>query len=102
MMCRTTVITRHAAILIVATAFVATAVAQKPGRDIDPRHIGVPDGYRIEAIVANLSVPTTAIFHGDDLLIAESASRIRQRHACSASNPTGLSRWSPAKGSKVP
>ena len=68
----TSVGTRSIAILIVATALAATAVAQKAGRDIDPGHIDVPDGYRIEAIVANLSVPTTAIFHGDDLLIAES------------------------------
>jgi glucose/arabinose dehydrogenase len=68
----TSVLTRHAAVLIVATALVATAGAQKPGREIDPGHVNVPDGYRIEAIVANLSVPTTAIFDGDDLLIAES------------------------------
>src|SRR5688572_26819348 len=66
------VLTRHAAVLIVATACVATALAQKPGREIDPGHVNVPDGYRIEAVVTNLSVPTTAIFDGADLLIAES------------------------------
>jgi glucose/arabinose dehydrogenase len=42
------------------------------GREIDPEHVSVPDGYRIEAVVANLTVPTTAVFDGDDLLIAES------------------------------
>src|SRR5687768_12834738 len=42
------------------------------GREIDPEHVRVPDGYRIEAVVANLTVPTTAVFDGDDLLIAES------------------------------
>ena len=42
------------------------------GREIDPEHVDVADGYRIEAVVANLSVPNTAIFDGDDLLIAES------------------------------
>ena len=71
-MCRSSIFTHHVGLLIGAIAFTATAVAQKPGRDIDPGHITVPDGYRIEAIVANLSVPTTAIFDGDDLLIAES------------------------------
>jgi glucose/arabinose dehydrogenase len=32
----------------------------------------VPDGYRIEPVVTNLSVPTTGIFDGNDLLVAES------------------------------
>ena len=41
-------------------------------REIDPEHVDVEDGYRIEAVVANLTVPTTAIFDGNDLLIAES------------------------------
>ena len=52
--------------------FSAAPAAQQPGREIDPGHINVADGYRIEAVVANLSVPTTAIFDGEDLLIAES------------------------------
>src|SRR5687768_914903 len=42
------------------------------GREIDPEHVSVPDGYRLEAVVANLTVPTTAVFDGEDLLIAES------------------------------
>jgi glucose/arabinose dehydrogenase len=43
-----------------------------PGRVIDVEDFDLPDGYRIEALVANLSIPTTAIFDGPDLLIAES------------------------------
>jgi glucose/arabinose dehydrogenase len=43
-----------------------------PGRKIDVDDFDLPDGYRIEAVVANLSIPTTAVFDGDDLLIAES------------------------------
>lgn len=51
----------------------ATLVAQdKPARDIDVDDVNVPDGYRIEAVAANLTVPTTAIFDGTDLLVAES------------------------------
>ena len=46
--------------------------AGEPGREIDVEHVSLPDGYRIEAVVANLTVPTTAIFDGEDLLIAES------------------------------
>jgi hypothetical protein len=42
------------------------------GREMDPEHVSVPDEYRIEAVVANLTVPTTATFDGDALLIAES------------------------------
>src|SRR4051812_3767921 len=45
--------------------------AQAP-RLFDPAHIKLPDGYGIEVVVANLSVPTTAIFDGNDLLVAES------------------------------
>jgi hypothetical protein len=32
---------------------------QRPraGREIAPEHVSVPDGYRIETVVANLSVP---------------------------------------------
>ena len=51
---------------------VSTPAAQKAARNIDAGDINVPDGYRVEAVVANLSVPTTAVFDGDDLLIAES------------------------------
>lgn len=58
--------------LAASLIFAAAPAAQQPAREIDAEHIKVPDGYRIEAIVANLSVPTTAIFDGDDLLIAES------------------------------
>ena len=61
-------ITVVAAFLLVVSA----PAAQQPARNIDSGDITVPDGYRIEAIVANLSVPTTAVFDGNDLLIAES------------------------------
>lgn len=43
-----------------------------PSREIDLDAIRLADGYRIEAIVTSLSVPTTAIFDGQDLLVAES------------------------------
>jgi glucose/arabinose dehydrogenase len=50
----------------------STTLAQQAPRRLDAKDIKVPDGYAIEAVVANLSVPTTAIFDGEDLLIAES------------------------------
>jgi glucose/arabinose dehydrogenase len=46
--------------------------AQQPARQIDPNDISISDNYRIEALVSNLSIPTTAIFDGEDLLVAES------------------------------
>ena len=64
-----------AAILALAWASTPFAHAQDagvPGRKIDVEDFALPDGYRIEAVVANLSIPTTAIFDGADLLIAES------------------------------
>ncbi len=39
---------------------------------LDPDAISLPAGYSIEPFIINLSVPTTAIFDGNDMLIAES------------------------------
>src|SRR5688500_18287466 len=44
----------------------------QPQRKFDSTHVKLPEGYRIEPVVINLSVPTTAIFDGNDLLVAES------------------------------
>jgi len=49
----------------------AVAPTQAP-RLFDASHINLPPGYKIEVAVAGLSVPTTAIFDGNDLLVAES------------------------------
>jgi glucose/arabinose dehydrogenase len=54
-----------------ATPTAAPAPTQAP-RLFDASHIKLPDGYAIEVVVSNLSVPTTAIFDGNDLLVAES------------------------------
>ena len=43
-----------------------------PNRKYDATHIKLAEGYRIEPVVINLSVPTTAVFDGPDLLVAES------------------------------
>ncbi len=48
------------------------AYSQEAKRAIHTSAISLQDGYKIEPVVANLSVPTTAIFDGNDLLIAES------------------------------
>jgi len=45
---------------------------QQLGREIDSKDVSVPDGYHIEPVVGNLNVPTTAIFDGEDLIVAES------------------------------
>ncbi len=45
---------------------------QKFGRDFNPASINLEPGYKIEVFAANLSIPTTAIFDGNDLLVAES------------------------------
>lgn len=51
---------------------VSAARAQEPARTFDADAIDLPDGYEAEVVVANLSVPTTLLFDGDDLLVAES------------------------------
>lgn len=48
------------------------AATPTAGRTPDPGAIRLPQGYRIEAVVTNLSVPTTLRFAGDDLVVAES------------------------------
>ncbi|HXF81823.1 MAG TPA: PQQ-dependent sugar dehydrogenase [bacterium] len=48
------------------------AAAAPGGRRIDVRAIRLPAGYRIEPVVTNLSVPTTIVVDGEDLVIAES------------------------------
>lgn len=40
--------------------------------EVSPGAIRLPEGYAAEAVVTGLSVPTTAIFEGEDLIIAES------------------------------
>ena len=63
--------------LAAAVAFAAPLASrgQEPARAIDVEDFSVPDGYAVEPVVTNLSVPTTAIFDGDDLLIAESGTK---------------------------
>jgi glucose/arabinose dehydrogenase len=53
------------------TPTLAPAPSQAP-RLFDASHINLPDGYAIEVVVSNLSVPTVATFDGNDLLVAES------------------------------
>lgn len=44
----------------------------RAAREIEAEDVNVADGYRLEAVAINLTVPTTAIFDGEDLLVAES------------------------------
>lgn len=59
---------------VIALALLAAPISAQNdnARPLNADAIAVPDGYRIEPLVANLSVPTTAIFDGNDLLVAES------------------------------
>jgi glucose/arabinose dehydrogenase len=68
---------RRAKALVSILTWASTSLAHAqdpgvPGRKIDIDDFDLPAGYRIEAVVANLSIPTTAVFDGADLLIAES------------------------------
>jgi len=58
-------------VILVLSSFIAIAVASAEAL-INPESISLPKGYKIEAVVKNLSVPTTAIFDNEDLLVAES------------------------------
>lgn len=58
---------------IVMAALVAPAAsAPAAGRNPDPGAIRLPQGYRIEAVVTNLSVPTTLVVEDGDLIVTES------------------------------
>jgi glucose/arabinose dehydrogenase len=57
---------------LVAIIFPAFIHAANNERKINADAIKVPDGYHIEAFAKNLSVPTTAIFDQNDLIVAES------------------------------
>jgi glucose/arabinose dehydrogenase len=46
--------------------------AQNEPRKVDAKDIQVPQGYKIEPFAIGLSVATSAIFDGEDLLVAES------------------------------
>lgn len=59
--------------LLCTALMVAPASAQEDQpRPLVPGAINVHDGYKIEPLIANLSVPTTALFDGQDLLVVES------------------------------
>jgi glucose/arabinose dehydrogenase len=57
--------------LLTLILFPAIATAA-PLNKIDPGAIKISDDYAIEAAVVGLTLPTTAIFDGNDLIIAES------------------------------
>jgi glucose/arabinose dehydrogenase len=71
-----------AVLLVLAFTFAASrAVAQQPTpttggpgpeRGFDITHVKLNEGYRIEPLISNLSVPTTAAFDGNDLIVVES------------------------------
>lgn len=52
--------------------FVPFFVFAQQNNEPDPTAIKVPEGYVVEAAISGLSVPTTAIFDGEDLIVAES------------------------------
>jgi glucose/arabinose dehydrogenase len=73
------VLAQLSVIIVFATgaAFVAQEPTPTPGgpgpeRGFDITHVKLNEGYRIEPLISNLSVPTTAAFDGNDLLLVES------------------------------
>jgi glucose/arabinose dehydrogenase len=61
------------AIFLCLTIFpLSQAFAQNQPRKVDATDIKVPDGYNIEPYAVGLSVVISAIFDGDDLIVAES------------------------------
>jgi glucose/arabinose dehydrogenase len=62
-------------LLIVFSIFASvpfTIAQNAPFQELDREDVKVPSGYRVEPLVGNLSVPTTMIFDGTDMLVAES------------------------------
>jgi glucose/arabinose dehydrogenase len=59
-------------ILLVSLLFIRSSDTSEPPRKFNSAAIRLPEGYTIQAVVTHLNAPTTAIFDGNDLLIAES------------------------------
>lgn len=56
----------------VRLSFAVPALAQpQDARTFNPNAVSLEPGYKIEPVLANLSVPVTVIFDGSDILIAE-------------------------------
>jgi glucose/arabinose dehydrogenase len=59
-------------IALIFFTFASPEVFSAIGQNIEPEAIKLEEGFSIEPAVTNLSVPTTAIFDGQDLIVAES------------------------------
>ncbi len=68
---------RVAAFMLIGVALNFSGIAtptraqQNHARTFDPDAVTLEPGYQIEPVLANLSVPVTVIFDGNDILIAE-------------------------------
>lgn len=60
------------AVLAVFLLSIPVSAQNENSRPLNADAISVEEGYAIEPILGNLSVPTTGIFDGNDLLVAES------------------------------
>jgi glucose/arabinose dehydrogenase len=56
---------------IVSRGGAITLAQPEAARTFNPSAVNLEPGYSIEPVLANLSVPVTVIFDGDDILIAE-------------------------------
>ncbi|MBI4788473.1 MAG: PQQ-dependent sugar dehydrogenase [Chloroflexi bacterium] len=65
------------AIVIGTLPFTQATHALEPPRKFNPADVRLADGYRLQAAFANLNAPTTALFDGDDFIVAESSSPAR-------------------------
>lgn len=60
-------------VIFLVSAFFTTSFASTLISHTDnPSAIHVPSGYKVEVYASDVSVPTTAIFDGNDLIVAES------------------------------
>lgn len=59
-------------VLVATFAITTPSHAEAVPRKFRPADIQVASNYSIEPVVTNLSVPSTAIFDGKDLIVAES------------------------------
>ncbi len=60
------------ALAVGASSRAASTAHAGPLPALNPADILLPEGYRIEVIATALNVPSTAIFDGNDLIVAES------------------------------
>lgn len=100
------VLTLASSITLTPSASIAQVQPVTTGDQVAPSPrasaIKLEDGYKIEPYISNLSVPTTAIFDGNDIIIAESGYLSTAKPRILRVSPNGQTRVLASEGLEGP